>query len=331
VPGPACYGRGGTRPTITDALVVLGYIEPTSFLRGTMPLDANAALTACASLGDRLGLDAAEVAWGIRAIAVEEMGKASRLLVTSSGMDPRKLAFVAYGGSGPLFVADIARIVQVPVVLAPLSASVLSAFGAASAEVRRERFVSVTTLLDDLDVEEVSATMKALAADVDDDVARDGVAEHDRSVRFEADVRFFRQAFELIIQFDGPTFDRQTVHDTFLAHYRTRYGEGAITLGTPIELAAIRAVGTGRLPRAVIPIDLDDVGGVRATPTHTRPVMIESGAPGDVDVFDASELRPGHVFDGPAIVDQGDTTIFVPTEFRATLDPRHTLRLEALQ
>ena len=182
--------------------------------------------------------------------------------LSASGMDPRRLAFVAYGGSGPLFVADIARIVQVPVVLAPLSASVLSAFGAASAEVRRERFVSVTTLLDDLDVEEVSATMKALAGDVDDDVARDGVAGPDRSVRFEADVRFFRQAFELIIQFDGPTFDRQAIHDAFLAQYRTRYGEGAITLGTPIELAAIRAVGIGRLPRAVMPVDSDDVGGM---------------------------------------------------------------------
>ena len=101
--------------------------------------------------------------------------------------------------------------------------------------------------------------MKALAADVDDDVARDGVAEADRLVRFEADVRFFRQAFELIIEFDGPTFDRQAIADAFLAQYRTRYGEGAITLGTPIEVAAIRAVGIGRLPRAVMPVDTDAV------------------------------------------------------------------------
>ena len=230
------------------------------------------------ALGAQLGLTADELASGIRAIAIEEMGKAARLLVTSSGLDPRQLAFVAYGGSGPLFAAEIARITRVPTVLAPLAASVLSAFGAASAEVRRERFVSVGTLFDELDAGAISSVMKELAAAVDEDVARDGVGEADRLVRFEADVRFYRQAFELIVEFDGATFDRNLVEESFLAQYRARYGEGAIRLGTPVELAAIRAVGVGRLPRAAIPTDSDTVpSGTPAELASLRPMVVQAG------------------------------------------------------
>ncbi|MEV0544512.1 hydantoinase/oxoprolinase family protein [Nocardia salmonicida] len=329
MPGPACYGRGGTKPTITDAMVVLGYIEPTSFLRGSMPLDADAALRACASVGEQLGLSGEEVALGIHAISVEQMGKAARLLATSSGLDPSTLAFLGYGGSGPLFAGDLARIAGVPTVLVPLAASVLSAFGAASAEVRRERLTSVNQMLDEVESESIKAKMKALAVEVDGDVARNGVTDEDRQVVFEADVRFFRQSFELTVSIDSDGFDAATLRQNFVDQYSQRYGKSAITLGTPVEIAAIRAIGIGKLPRAAIQQDSDFVDEV-ATPDGARQVLLDATGRTAVDLYLSSSLRPGHTFLGPAIVDQGDTTIVVPAGYRATRDARHTLKMEAL-
>lgn len=329
LPGPACYGRGGTKPTLTDAMVVLGYIDPASFLRGTMPLDADAALRACASVGEQLGLSGEEVALGIHAIAVEQMGKAARLLATSSGLEPSSLAFLGYGGSGPLFAGDLARIAGVPTVLVPLPASVLSAFGAACAEVRRERLMSVSQMIDAVEPEVLSSKMKTLGEAVDDDVARNGVLQADRQVQFEADMRFFQQSFELTIPIDDGVFDAEAVKKNFIAQYSQRYGTSAITLGTAVEVAAIRAIGTGKLPRAAIQVDADRVDSA-ATPDGTRQILIDSTGRRSVDVYLASNLRPGHTLMGPAIVDQGDTTIVVPNGYRAVRDSRHTLKLEAL-
>ncbi|WP_285189524.1 hydantoinase/oxoprolinase family protein [Rhodococcus sp. MEB041] len=329
MPGPACYGRGGTQPTLTDAMVVLGYIDPASFLRGTMPLDAAAALEACATVGAELGLSGEEVALGIHAIAVEQMGKAARLLATSSGLEPRSLAFLGYGGSGPLFSGDLARIAGVPTVLVPLPASVLSAFGAACAEVRRERLTSVDQLIDSVDTESLSAKMKSLGQDVYDDVERNGVPESGRRVEFEADIRFHQQSFELTIPLGDGAFDAAQIKEHFLAQYSQRYGTSAITLGTPVEVAAVRAIGIGKLPRAAIQIDPDGVD-TTAKPDGTRQILLDENGRRSVDVYVAANLRPGHTFTGPAIVDQGDTTIVVPDGYRATRDSRHTLKMEAI-
>src|SRR4029453_18167779 len=113
-PGPACYGNGGQDATITDALVVLGYIDPSSFLGGTMTLDRDAAVRVCATLGESLGLSEVEAAWGIREIALAEMTKATRVHAGSSGLAPRHLALISYGGSGGLFTPSIAAETNIP-------------------------------------------------------------------------------------------------------------------------------------------------------------------------------------------------------------------------
>src|SRR5207244_5812396 len=134
-PGPACYGRGGAGATVTDALLVLAYLDPGRFLGGEMPLDVDAARAACAALGERIGLDAEECAWGIRRIALDGMTTAVRARLAERGLAPETHAITSFGGCGALFTPEIAAALGVGRVLVPELSSVLSAFGAATGEI----------------------------------------------------------------------------------------------------------------------------------------------------------------------------------------------------
>jgi N-methylhydantoinase A len=331
VPGPACYGRGGIEPTVTDALVVLGYLAPDWFLGGTMPLDADAARDACARLGARLGLGAEDTAWGIREIALAGMVRAVRSRLAARGLDPRAHAVVSYGGCGALFTPSIAAALAIRRVLVPELAAVLSAFGAATADVRRERVASVVGLMP-VPAETVDTARRQLEASVLDDLAADGVAPADRSVAFEADLRFRRQTFELPV----PWHEDGDLAADFREEYARRYGRGALVLGTPVELVCLRAIGTGRTPKASLaaPAAAPGTGGARPRPARPRPagrraVRVDRGTGGavTVDVYDAARLRPGHRVGGPALVDGTDTTVWVPPGAVLTVDRHVTLEV----
>jgi N-methylhydantoinase A len=332
-PGPACYGRGGTQPTVTDALVILGYIDPGRFLGGDMRLDADAAHAACATLGEQLGADALKVAWGIWEIAKAEMVRALRAQFAQKGLDPREFAIISMGGCGGLFNALIAQELGVRRVLVPELTSVLSAFGAANADVRRERSRGVGILLPCAG-DQLSDIAADLERAVTDDLGADGIARAARSVGFEADLRFMRQQFELAIACnDGFGIDaQQALVGAFTEEYRRRYGQGALVLGAPVELVSLRAIGRGRTVHA----DLARTpAGAPAlvTPMAKRRIWVGNGAgvePLDVDVISAVALQPGHVIEGPALVDGSDTTIWIPPRVRARVDEHRTIDMEML-
>jgi N-methylhydantoinase A len=334
VPGPACYGKGGTEPTVTDALVVLGYIDPARFLGGDMALDVEAARAACESVGGRVGLSAGETAWGIREIALDGMVKAVRATLNARGLDPAEQALVSFGGCGSLFTPEIARSVRATRVLVPELASVLSAFGAATTDIRRDRVHSLGLTLP-VDAGPLQVLADKLGAEVLEDLAADGVAEVDRSVVFEVDVRFKRQISELTIALPPGVVDVAAVErliDDFRSEYARRYGRGSLVMGAAIELVNLRAVGTGRTVRA----SLDAVAraavpaGTPAPSVGSRPVQLGRDDDGSraVATVDATALRPGHVVEGPALVDGPDTTIWIPPDATASVDERSTLVLE---
>ncbi|MBB3085532.1 hydantoinase/oxoprolinase family protein [Geodermatophilus sabuli] len=327
-PGPACYGNGGQEATITDALVVLGYIDPTSFLGGTMTLDREAAVRVCATLGESLGLSAEETAWGIREIALAEMTKATRLHAGSSGLDPRRLALISYGGSGGLFTSSIAAETNIPRVVVPPAASVLSAFGAASADVRRQRIKSAAVLLDKADAEEISAELKRLGATVFQDVGDDGVPEGDRAVTHDIGVRFFRQTSEVAVALDGTSFDPEAIRAAFLRQYAARYGVGAIARHAQLEITFLRAVGTGRLPRATFPLAAASRTDGVPQPSSHRTVFLDRNGSEQVPCYRTPELVPGDRIHGPALADDVDTTVFIPREAVLTVGERGSLRLD---
>lgn len=330
-PGPACYGRGGTEPTVTDALVVLGFLDPQRFLGGDFVLDADAARDACARLGARIGLDADETAWGIRQLALAGMIKATRARVAAFGLDPREHTLASFGGSGALFTPEIAAAIGAPRVLVPELASVLSAFGAATADVRRERIRAVLGSMP-VDAAVVEKLAEELTRAVDADLEADGVAPENRRIAFEADLRFAKQSVELTVALRGGTIDPATLEhlvEDFRDEYARRFGRGSIVLGTPIEMVALRAVGIGRTPRARLPDSpLPPAGeGTPAPPAGSRTVMLDRGPRGwrEVRVFDRDALAPGHVVAGPALVDGSDTTVWVPPGASAVVDRRGTL------
>ena len=332
MPGPVCYGRGGTRVALTDALVVLGYIDPDNFLGGAMALDRDAALAACARLGGELGLAPVEVAWGVREIAAAEMVKAIRARLSSHALAASEHCLVSYGGCGALFAAELARMAGVPRVLIPELASVLSAYGAATMDIRRER---LTTLLLKLpgDAALIDRTIEDLRAAVWQDLAADGVPEERREVRIEADMRFFLQRWELTVPLppeprmgDGG----REAEALFRAEYLRRFGAAATTTSGIVELVGIRAIGVGRMAQAdeAGSAQVSDVAERAADPIGTRMVSLRRGmAPEPVAVHLGAELAPGASFRGPALVDAPDTTIWIPSGMTAHLDANHTLRI----
>jgi N-methylhydantoinase A len=299
-----------------------------------MDLDVDAARKACEKIGDQLGLSITETAWGIRQLALEGMIKATRALLNARGLDPRRHALISYGGCGSLFTPEIAQAVGAPKVLVPELASVLCAFGAANTDIRRERVHSLGLTMP-IDAAKVQALAERLKAGVLEDLAADGVAAQDRSVFFEADVRFKQQISELSIQFpQGPITEGALAQlvEKFRAEYATRYGEASMVLAAPLEFVTLRAVGLGRTVRA----SLDVLGrpavpdGTLAPAAGSRKVQIGRHEEGlrEILCLDGPALRPGHRVEGPALIDGLDTTIWIPPNTSAYVDARSTLIVE---
>jgi N-methylhydantoinase A len=331
-PGPACYGRGGTEPTVTDSLVVLGYIDPDRFLGGDMRLDREAAVSACARLGVRLGSDALRTAWGIWEIARVEMVRALRAQFAQKGLDPREFAIVSMGGCGGLFNALIAQELGVRRVLVPELTSVLSAFGAANADIRRERTRSIGVLLP-APTEQLLSIAADLHAEVLADLAADGIEAEARSVSFEADMRFRRQQFELAIpctSFGDQA--QQALIGAFQSEYQRRYGKGALVLHAPVELVSLRAIGRGQTIRAEL-LRTDDFTSAGIVPTAQRQIWVGDAShiqAVTVDVLSALDLKPGHLIEGPALLDGTDTTIWIPAKVRARCSEHRTIDMEMI-
>jgi N-methylhydantoinase A len=334
-PGPACYGRGGRDATVTDALVVLGYVDPTRFLGGEMELDGAAATEACASVGAPLGLDARDAAWGIRQLALAGMVKAVRSRLAARGLDPRTHALFSYGGCGALFTPSIAAAIGSPRVLIPELASVLSAFGAATADVRRERLKAVLCQFP-VDARLIEKGTAELTEAVLEDLAADGIPSEQRQVNFEADLRFRRQVWEIPVPVPaGPLDDAamRALEDAFRDEYGRRYGRGSIVLNTPIELVSLRAIGTGRTLKATIDaMDLAPLSDPATLPDRVgrRAVWVDRGDGGrqEVDVYRGEELHPGQTLLGPALVDGTDTTVWVPETTTLRVSRHGTLIVE---
>ncbi|WP_413796949.1 hydantoinase/oxoprolinase family protein [Streptomyces iranensis] len=330
-PGPACYGRGGSDATITDALLVLGYIDPQAFLGGSMKLDERAAREACSRIGESLGLTTEEVAWGIRSIALNNMAEATRATVANRGQDPRTHAIISYGGCGSLFTAEIAKAIGIKRVIVPEVASVFSAYGAASSAVRRERTIAVGKSIP-FDVPRLAEKASSIIAAVKKELTADGVDEEDRSISVEADLRFRRQVSDLTIAFPGPDVTPESVDhvvEEFTREYVRRYGRGALLLDATIDMVSLRVVGTGRQP-AALPNVAEGTGEPEiTTPSSSRSIQLERLGPRtDVPVFMVEDLEPGARIDGPACLDGADTTIWVPAGATARMDSQRTLLLD---
>ncbi|MEJ6010441.1 hydantoinase/oxoprolinase family protein [Novosphingobium aquae] len=323
-PGPVCYGRGGTEATVTDAMVLLGYIDPASFNRGGMTLDVEGARAACARLGERLGMDAMGIAHGIREIALAEMSKAMRARISSGGLDARRYGVIAFGGSGSLFATAMAKELELPWVLTPALASVLSAYGAATADIRRERARAVDELLP-LESDHATTVLKDLMERAEEDLVAQNVTPANRSLLCEAEVRFHRQNASLTLTIEGD-IDSDDLATRFRTSYAKNFGVSSLTANTPIELSTLRVTGVGKTIRAVLPQSphVEAGGGLNAI--GSRDIYLDPDHPTAVPVYAAVDFRTGHRLEGPALVDVGDTTLWAPAGTSVELIAGGTLK-----
>jgi len=319
-PGPVCYGRGGTDPTVTDAHCVLGRIDPGAFL-GDVGGAVAAADSAFERLGDRLGVGRREAAAGVIEVANANLARALRVVSVERGYDPREFALVAFGGAGPLHATAVAAEVGVPEVLVPRAAGVLSALGLLVSDLTYDDSATRIRPWDDLDAETLESTLREFER-VGTERVPDGLpVEHERYL----DVRYVGQSFDLRVpapdDIDAAALD--TVAARFHERHEARYGHAA--RGEPLELVTVRVRTRG----VVDPPDIDpptDAGTADDAVRETRTVRFDGDR--ETPVYDRGELPTETELEGPAIVEGAESTVVVrPADF-LTVERDGTLRLE---
>ncbi|HUG64616.1 MAG TPA: hydantoinase/oxoprolinase family protein [Gaiellaceae bacterium] len=319
-PGPVCYGKGGTEPTITDANLVLGRLSPANFLGGEIALDADGARAAieerCAA---PLGLDVLEAAHGIVEIANAAMGNALHLVSVQRGYDPRGFVLVAFGGAGPAHACALARDSGVETVLVPRSPGTFSATGLLVTDLEHEYTAMVLARLAETSQEVLDAAFAPLEEAGTHDLQREGTAPEDISFVRQLDLRYVGQSFELTV----PSGEPEEAARRFHAEHDRAYGFSAPE--EPVELVSVRVRAVGRIAKPALPVLAE---GPLPDPKERRPVhFAEVGGFVDAAVFDRYTLPAGVRFEGPAIVEEYDSTIVVHPGFAADSDVHGNLFL----
>jgi len=329
VPGPVCYGLGGAAPTVTDANLVLGYVNPERFAGGSMTLDLDAARSAIwEQVAEPLGISTEEAAWGIHRIVNLNMEMATRVVSIERGNDPRDLALVATGGSGPAHACRLAVALGMPVVLMPAAAGVASAVGLLSAEVKFDTSRSFVTRFDALDPEHLTAVYDEMEAEVSRVIEESTNAKPVRMVR-EVDLRYVGQGFELAVEIPegavtGEALD--LVRDAFDDVYSKRYGFASPD--KPVEATTWKLTAYGDSPSLEIPeIDSEGRPGV-AVPSESRGVYFpETEDFVETPVFSRYDLTPGQLVGGPAIIEENESTTVIPPGLEGLVDRYGTVRI----
>lgn len=304
-PGPACYGRGGTEPTLTDANLALGLLDPVGFAGGTMSLDVEASSAALTRLGDSLALDPLRTALGIRELANENMASAARVHAAERGVEPDRLALVVTGGGGPLHGAEVARKLGIRTMLCPPAAGVASAIGLCLAPLRVDRSRFLGRPLARLGVHEIEAAFVALEHEA---LASSGLPSAGAAVSRSADMRYVGQGFEIEVPLPpGPCDGTEAIVEAFRAAYErvfTRTIDWA-----EVELVALRIVATLPLTDATAPLLLDEAEAESGQ--SQRDIVRADGDTITARCLQWSEV-PGTII-GPALVAQaGSTLVLMP-------------------
>jgi N-methylhydantoinase A len=324
-PGPACYGRGGTQPTVTDANLVLGRVDAANFAGGSMALDVAAARDAVAALGAELGLAANELAEGICDVANAKMAQAIRTLTVEKGIEPRDFALVAIGGAGPMHAVFLARELGIREVLVPRFPGAFSAWGMLEAEVRKDASRAYFEPLDEVDGDDLARLLGELEADGFAGLAEEAITRATGRVEHALDLRYIGQEYSLTIPLTGSSEPAQedfraAVSGRFHQAHQTRFGHA--NPGAPVEVVVVRTAALGDPGRAA-PATLEEVADA-GYPADTGEVVFGRTAH-EAAVVWRDELRRGAVVDGPAVISEQTATTVVPPGARATVDGFGTL------
>jgi N-methylhydantoinase A len=323
-PGPACYGRGGHSPTVTDADLVLGYLDPDYFLGGRMQLDVTAAREAIErDVAVPLGLPVEEAAWGIHTIVNENMANAARVHAVERGKDPTALPLFAFGGAGPVHAAGVAAALGSPALVAPLGAGVISALGFLTAPLSFDFVHSWRCTLDDVDWARVNALLAEMEAEGTALVTEAGLDPAAVTHERYADMRYVGQGHEVrvLLPFEELR-DAAGVVERFEREYERLYGRRGPNV--PVEAITWRVVSSG--PRPALELGQAALQPSPRPPRGERAACFPTvGGYVDTPVYDRYALRPGMRFAGPAIIEERESTLVVGPGQRVDVTPELNL------
>ena len=318
-PGPVCYGRGGTEPTVTDCNLLLGYLDKTSLLAGDLPIDSAAAEAAVArKLAEPLGVDVRKAAAGVIDIVNNAMAEALKIVSVQRGHDAREFTLAAFGGAGPLHAAALASELGIAEVLCPPIPGAFSALGLVGTDLKRDyvRTVYTTTATAD------PGTLQAAFAELEREGAamldRAGVAPERRRFERSIDARYERQSYELPIPVPAHAFSHAAlseIADAFHDRHRQTYGHD--NRSEPVQLVSIRVAAIGTIPP--LPIREKTAGaGIDAVKSQ-RQVWFRATGTVDAMVYHRGRMPAGLVAKGPVVIESLESTILVPPDWQAKM------------
>jgi N-methylhydantoinase A len=325
-PGPACYGRGGTEPTLTDADLLLGYLDPGFFLGGRLTLDRDAAERAIQTkIAEPLEMSATRAAWGIHQLVDEGMASAARVHAIERGKDPRGLPLFAFGGAGPAHGFGVASILHSPRLIVPFGAGVTSTVGFLTAPLAFDFVRSFLSQLDTVDWDHVNHVLDDMAAQGDAILARSGVPADERRISRQADVRYAGQGHEIRIDLpDGQLGPHHlpSIRETFETVYRSLFGRTGPDV--PLEGVSWRVLAAG--PRPFVRLNAGAPAEGKNALKGQRPVYFpEWQEHRPTRVYDRYLLAPGAELEGPAIVEERESTTVIGPGARIQIDESRNL------
>lgn len=330
MPGPACYSQGGTKPTLTDANLVLGYLDANFFLGGKMKLDKSASEKAIAeNVGKPLKLETLRAAWGIHDIICEDVARAFRIHATERGFDYRNSSMVAFGGSGPLHALSVARKLKIPRVILPVGAGVMSALGLLVSplafEVARSRRIHVA----DIDAKDFATTFAALENEASAYLTRAGVADKDIKIVRHLDMRYQGQGHEIEVTLPATTNVAATfteLGELYGRAYEKNYG---LRLDEPTEIVNWKVEAVGPTPSIAEGHGNKNAGAAEKALKGTRQAYDPAqGGLAAWPVYDRYSLAPGAIVKGPALIEEHESTCVIGSGDSVTVDAHFNLIAE---
>ena len=329
-PGPACYGKGGVYPTVTDANLVLGYLDPDNFLGGRARLSRELAEKALEEhIAGPLGLSTLEAAYGVSRLVSTTIGEGIRLMSVQRGVDPRQFAILAFGGASGLQVSQVARQLQVNKVYIPAAAPVLSAYGMLCTDLKYDFSRSYPASLDRIDLNAVRSIMDELEGQGREKLRAQGVSERDVEVRRSADMRYLDQVYEVNIPVPEPAQEDSSLLAELADNFHRRYQElfSYRQQNQEVRLVTLRVTVVGRLPRVALPEV--EARQTAAVTTKTRRVYL--GGWREVPVYAIDDLTPASDIPGPALLESSFTTILVEPGDSARVNRLGGIELQVAQ
>ena len=310
-PGPACYGKGGTEPTVTDANVVLGRLDPKFFLGGEVSLDATAAHASVAALGKQIGLNSNETALAVLGTAAENMADAIRLMTVDRGIDHRDFALIAFGGAGPLHAVDVAAHLGMQHVIVPPNPGLLSALGTLLTELRVDRARTVMHRSDQLDIDLLNQQLRELSEESVAELKRDGLDGEARITGY-LNMRYLGQNFGEIVALDALPLDQAVFARSLTRLHRQHEAlYGYSFEDKVVEITEVRMIGLGEEGAE---ITLSGVTDGTLEPNSFRTIHFAELGEVNTPVHRRDQLTVGTRLDGPALVEETDSTTLIPTD-----------------